>query len=129
MYKPDLSWGTIVCILLGLPTEDECAIQLTKENYVFELVGDCQEAFDLVKKALLGPEIKVYPTDDVDFILDVDTSLVMSGAVLSQIQDGVDHIIPYCSRILSNQKHNHCVTDNKILAMRFLMDTLTNYLL
>ena len=42
-----------------------------------------------------------YPTDNGKFILDIDASLDTVGAVLSQVQDRVEHVIAYGSRPLS----------------------------
>ena len=42
-----------------------------------------------------------YPTDDGEFILDTDASLDTVGAALSQVQDGMEHVIAYGSRTLS----------------------------
>ena len=70
-----------------------------------------------------------YPTDDGEFILDTDASLDTVGAVLSQVQDGVEHVIAYGSRTLSKPEQNYCVTDQDLLAVRFFMEYYKHYLL
>ena len=42
-----------------------------------------------------------YPTDDGKVILDTDASMDTVGAVLLQVQDGVECVIAYGSRTLS----------------------------
>ena len=57
-----------------------------------------------------------YPTDDGKFILDTNASLDTVGAILSQVQNGVEHVIAYGSRTLSKPEQNYCVTDWELLA-------------
>ena len=70
-----------------------------------------------------------YPTDDGEFILDTNASLDMVGAVLSQVQDGVEHVIAYGSRTLSKPEQNYCVTDRELPAVRFFVEYYKHYLL
>ena len=76
-------------------------IKLTKKDRSFEWTAECQESFDQLKEELIGPDIMAYATNHGEFILDTDASLDMVGAVLSQVQDGVEHVITYGSRTLS----------------------------
>ena len=76
----------------------------------FEWTAECQKSFGQLKEALTGPDIMEYMTDDEMFILDTDASLDTVGAVLSQVQDGVECVITNGSRTLSKQQ-NYCVTD------------------
>ena len=76
-------------------------IQLTKKDKSFEWTPECQKSFDWLKEALTGPDIMAYPTDNREFILDTDASLDMFGAILLQVQDGVEWVITYGSRTLS----------------------------
>ena len=72
-------------------------IQLAKKDKSFEWTAECQKSFDQLKEALTGPDIMAYPTDDGEFILDTHASLDMVRAVLSQVQDGVEHVIAHGS--------------------------------
>ena len=74
---------------------------MTKKDKSFKWTTECQESFDQLKEALTGPDIMAYATDDGEFILDTDASLDRVGAVLSKVQDGVEHVIAYGSRTLS----------------------------
>ena len=73
-------------------------IQLTKKEKSFQQTAECQKSFDQLKETLIGPDIMVYLTDDGVFILETDTSLDAAGAVLSQVQDGGEHVIAYGSK-------------------------------
>ena len=52
---------------------------------------------------LTGPDIMAYPMYVGEFILNTDASLDTVGAVLFQVQDGVEWVIAYGSRTLSKQ--------------------------
>ena len=104
-------------------------IKLTKKDRGFEWTAECQKSFDQLKEELTSPDIMAYPTDFGEFILDTDASLDMVGAILSQVQDGVEHVITYGSRTLSKPEQNYCVTDWELLAVRFFMEYYKHYLL
>lgn len=50
-------------------------------------------------------------------MLDIDASDHGIGAVLSQLQDGMERPIAFASRTLSNSERNYCVTRCEILAI------------
>ena len=72
-------------------------VSLTKKNTPFKWTQECQEAFEDLKKALLGPDIMSFPTDDGLFILDTDASDETIEAVLSQVQLGREKVIAFGS--------------------------------
>ena len=102
-------------------------IQLTKKEKSFEWTTECQKSFDQQNEALTGPDIMAYPTDNGEFIVDTDASLDTFGAVLSQVQDGMEHVIAYGSRTLSKPEQNYCVTNQELLAARFFMEYCKHY--
>ena len=69
----------------------------------FWWTDDCERAFKALKEALTSPLILAYPKDEGNFILDTDASGEGLGAVLSQVQDGMECVIGYFSRVLTNQ--------------------------
>ena len=103
-------------------------IQLTKKDKTFEWTAECQKSFNWLKEALAGLDIMAYLTDHGEFILDTDASLD-TGAILSQVQDRVEHVINYGSRTLSKPEQNYCVMDQVLLAVRFFMEYYKHYLL
>ena len=104
-------------------------IKLMKKDRSFEWTAECQESFDWLKEELIGPDIMAYPTDHREFILDTDASFDTVGAILSQVQDGVECVIAYGSRTLSKPEWNYCVTDLELMAVRFFMKYYKHYLL
>ena len=79
--------------------------------------GECDEAFNTLKKALTSPPILAYPVDVGLFILDTDASGQGLGAVLSQVQDDGERAIAYYSRALSRAEQQYCVTRRELLAV------------
>lgn len=67
----------------------------------------CQHAFDELKCSLMNPPVLAYPDlPGLSFILTTDGSLQGLGAVLSQKQGGVEHVIAFASRGLRGAEKN-----------------------
>ena len=104
-------------------------IDLTKKGKTFIWTESCEAAFEDLKRALTGPEIMAFPTDDGELILDTDASDVGISGVLSQVQDGEERVLSYGSRTLSKSERNYCVTDRELLAVRYFVEYYRQYLL
>ena len=104
-------------------------VSLTKKNTPFKWTQECQEAFEDLKKALLGPDIMSFPKDDGLFILDTDASDETIGAVLSQVQLGREKVIAFGSRSLGKSERNYCATDRELLALKYFVQYYKHYLL
>ena len=63
---------------------------MTKKDKLSQWTEDCQRAFNDIKQALIGLDVMAFPTNDRKFILDTDASDKTIGAVLTQIQTGVE---------------------------------------
>ena len=83
----------------------------------------------LMSSRPVGPDITAFPCDAGTFILDTDACDVGIGAVLSQVQDGVERVIAYASRSLNRAERNYCVTDKELLAVRYFVEYFRHYLL
>ena len=70
-----------------------------------------------------------FPTNDGQFILDSDASDETIGAVLMQIQSGVEKVIAYGSQTLGKAERNYCATDRELLAVKYFMEYYKQYLL
>ena len=70
-----------------------------------------------------------YPRDEGQYILDTDASGLSIGAVLSQVQNGVERVIAYGSRTLCRAERNYCVTDRELLAVKYFVEHYKQYLL
>ena len=101
---------------------------VTGKGY-FQWNEKCESAFCLLKELLTSAPVLAYPMEDVDFILDTDASNSGIGAVLSQIQDGLERPIAYASRVLSKSQRRYCTTTREMLAVVRFTDHFGHYLL
>ena len=69
------------------------------------------------------------PADEGEYRVDTDASGNSIGAVLSQIQDGVERVIAYGSRTLNGPEKNYCVTRRELLAVVYFVKYYRPYLL
>lgn len=67
---------------------------------------ECQQAFDLLKEALLTTAILAYADFSQPFRLYTDASLDGLRAVLAQVQEGKERVIAYASRSLQPTERN-----------------------
>ena len=102
---------------------------LTKKNASFVWSDDCQQAFDKLKCMLTESPIVGFPKGSGEFILDTDACDRSIGAVVSQMQDGVEVVICYGSRTLSKPEINYTTTRKELLAIIFFMSYFKQYLL
>lgn len=91
--------------------------QLTRKDVSFNWSGECQLAFEKLKKALCEAPVLAYPLPHGDYILDTDASNVGIGAVLSQIQNNKEKVIAYGSKKLDKTQQKYSVTRRELLAM------------
>lgn len=69
-----------------------------------------QEAFEKLKHSLISSPILSFLKETGKFILDTDASNHGIGVVLSLVQDGMERVIAYFSRVLNKSERNYCVT-------------------
>jgi hypothetical protein len=82
--------------------------ELTKKDVVFVWNQDYQNAFDALKRALIGAPILMRPNFKDPFVLDVDWSTKGVGAILSQKEGKFEKVIAYASKALTvTQKKFH----------------------
>ncbi|CAG2204119.1 unnamed protein product [Mytilus edulis] len=67
--------------------------KICEKNSRFAWNDECQKAFQQLKSALTSTPVLAYPLPNLPFILDTDASDKAVGAVLSQIQDGLERVI------------------------------------
>ena len=71
-----------------------------------EWSSECQKVIDQLIDHLQSPEVIAYPDWNIPFFLNCDASNLGLGAVLYQTQNGVDRVIGYASRTLSEAERN-----------------------
>ena len=102
---------------------------LTKKLAPFEWTGDCQEAFDQLRKRLMEAPVLAYPNFEADFVLETDASIEGVGGVLVQTQDdGKLHPVAYASRALSPAERNYSITELETLAVVWAVTHFRYYL-
>ena len=77
----------------------------------------CQEAFVQFKAALMSADVLALPLEKGPFILDCGASDTGIGAVLSQIQNGIERPICYASQLYNRHEQNYNVTRKELLAL------------
>lgn len=102
---------------------------LTKKGVRFVWGGEQQQAFDTLKSCLISAPVLAMPVDSGQYVLDTDASDTGLGAVLSQIQDGVERPIAYASRSLNSAERNYCTTRKELLAVVYGLKQYRQFLL
>jgi len=102
---------------------------LTMKNKMFYWSPEYDRAFVRLKYALISSPILAMPNDTEPFLLDTDACDVSIGAVLSQVQSGVERVIAYASRSLSKPERNYCITRKELLAIVCYTKSFRQYLL
>ena len=102
---------------------------MTKKNCPFKWDAECHAAFEKLKHALSSPPILAMPDEVGTFTLDTDASESSIGAVLSQVQGGLERVIAYAGRKLSRNEQNYCVTRKELLAVVYFTKHFRQYLL
>jgi len=99
------------------------------KNKKFKWTTQYDHAFNKLKNALISSPILAMPNDTDPFLLDTDACDVSIGAVLSQVQGGVELIIAYTWRSLIKPERNYCVTRKELLAIVCYTKVFRQYLL
>jgi hypothetical protein len=97
-----------------------------RENFIWQDHHD--EAFEKLKWALTHAPVLTFPTRDDPYVLDTDASHDTIGAVLSQVQNGVEKVIAYASHRLSKSEKQYCVTRKELLAVYKYVKHFNHYL-
>jgi hypothetical protein len=68
------------------------------------------------------------PNDQDTFVLDTDACDRSIGAVLTQIQNGVERVIAYVGRCLNRAESNYCITRKELLAVVYFIRHFRHFL-
>lgn len=102
--------------------------KLTEEGREFKCSSECEDAFNRLKMALTTTPVLAFPTMDDPFIMDKDFSNTVTGAVLSQLQDGQAKVIAYLSKTLTKTERNYYVMRKELLAVILAIEAFHHYL-
>ena len=101
---------------------------LTKKGVPFEWTNEQQQAFQRLKDILSTEPLLIYPDFTQPFIVACDASTKAVGAVLSQMRNGEERPIAYCSRQLNSAETKYSVTELELLALIFATKQFRCYL-
>ena len=88
-----------------------------------------QEAFDKLKELCTKAPILAYANYKEPFRVYTDTSEIGLGAVISQVQKGVEHVIAYASRSLNKAERRYSAHKLEFLALKWAVtDRFHEYL-
>ena len=89
-----------------------------------------REAFHQLKKAVMSAPVLAYPDPNKEYLLEMDTSKLGLGAILSQKQtNGKYHPVAFGSRALHGAEWNYHSTKLEFLAMKWAIEHFQMYLL
>lgn len=97
-----------------------------KQSWKWE--SEQESAFINIKEALTTAPIVACPDFSQQFTLQTDESGTGLGAVLTQIQDGVERVISYASHTLSKAERNYSATERECLAVVWAIEKFRAYL-
>lgn len=102
--------------------------QLRNGNKNIDVNAKYEETFEKLKAIMTSDLLLTYPNYDKPFILTTDASNVAIGAVLAQLDNGIERPIAYLSRTLSRAEENYSATAKELLAIYFAAKTFRSYL-
>ena len=105
-----------------------CLNNLTKKGVRYEWNDERQTAFETLKEDLMSKPILSFPTRHDDYVLDTDCSNFALGSVLSQIQNGTERVIAYCSKSLNEAQSHYCTTKRELFAIKYSIFYFRHYL-
>lgn len=76
-----------------------------------------QQAFKAIKKAITSKLVLILPNDFGKFCVEVDTSNVGTGAVLSEEKDRKWHPVAFMSKALTSAERNYKIYNKELLAI------------
>lgn len=90
---------------------------------------EAERAFTELKQILCGEPVLQAPNFNKPFLLQTDASEVGVGAVLFQLQDGLEHPVMFISRKLLPHEKNYATIEKECLAVKWAIEKLRYYLL
>ena len=86
------------------------------------------EAFENIKTALMTAPVVIAPNPQIPFTVTTDASDYAIGGVLSQLIDGIEHVIAYESRKMQPAERNYPAHDREMLAVIHCMRVWRHHL-
>ncbi|XP_025269887.1 uncharacterized protein LOC105256474 [Camponotus floridanus] len=112
----------------------QCATRLEpltrflRKNFSWEWGDEQKSAFESIKSCITSPPTLSCPNFELPFTLQTDASSVGLGAVLTQESEGVEHVIAFASRALSEAEKEYSTTEQECLAVVWSIKKFRPYL-
>jgi hypothetical protein len=90
---------------------------IKKKEKIWDWNQECQKSFDELKSKLSNTPVLAFPDFKVPFILTTDASTVGLGAILSQVQKGIERAISFANRQLSKAERAYSAAELETLAV------------
>ena len=102
---------------------------LTMKDAIFHWSPECQQTFSRLKTLLTTNSITAFPDFNLPFWLYTDASTTGLGAILTQVQEGKEHIICCASRSLNQAEKAYPVTKLECVAIVWAVAKFRPYLM
>lgn len=109
-------------------TRLEPLTRLLRKNIAWEWGDEQVAAFEAIKGSISSPPMLSCPDFNLPFVLQTDASTVGIGAVLAQETDGVEHVIAFASRALSETEKRYSTTEQECLTVVWAIKKFRPYL-
>ncbi len=96
--------------------------KLLKKDETFCWDAECQRSLDVLKEKMATASILVFPDWKKEFHVQVDSSCIALGVMLTQAGEGeMNHPIAFASRKLSKAERNYSTNEREGLAMVYVL--------
>uniref|UniRef100_H3AIW1 Gypsy retrotransposon integrase-like protein 1 n=1 Tax=Latimeria chalumnae TaxID=7897 RepID=H3AIW1_LATCH len=120
----------LFCLTAGSPKRGKGMRKKVAKPLPFLWIDECSQAFSTIKSKLITAPVLGYSDYSLPFILQTDASIEGLGAVLAQVQSGVERVIAYASRGLSHTEKRYPAHKLEFLALKWAVaDKFQDYLL
>jgi hypothetical protein len=90
---------------------------MTRKEPQFTWGPNQQDAFQSMKDRLCTAHVLAYPNFKLPFILSTDASRFASGAIFSQVQDGLERPVCYATRQTNKAEQAYATSELETLAL------------
>ena len=104
-------------------------VRYTRKDTVLDTNDpEFHKAFETIKQVIASDQVLAFPNFELPFILTTDASDFALGAVLSQVQDGVERPIAFGSRSLEDHETRYATNEKEALAIIWAVNKYKPYL-